>query len=72
MRREKLGKSHHEVNEARPAQLHHGTPLRKKWWSRPSHQLQNPYDLADMVAYHMLQTTHFYVQVKMNINYQTL
>jgi hypothetical protein len=25
-----------------------------------------------MVAYHMLQTTHFYVQVKMNINYQTL
>ena len=33
---------------------------------------KNPYDLADMVAYHMLQTTHFYVQVKMNINYQTV
>jgi hypothetical protein len=31
---------------------------------------KNPYDLADMVAYHMLQTTHFYVQVKMNINYE--
>ena len=32
---------------------------------------KSPYDLADMLAYHMLQTTHFYVQVKMNINYQT-
>ena len=31
---------------------------------------KNPYDLVDMLAYHMLQTTHFYVQVKMNINYE--
>ena len=31
---------------------------------------KSPYDLADMVAYHMLQTTNFYVQVKMNINYE--
>ena len=42
--------------------------LRKNWGQAINSK--NPYDLADMVAYHMLQTTHFYVQVKMNINYE--